>query len=131
MLRNIFVGLILSGGSILAVSDSLYTLALYLWWAYFRPDYWIHTDALRTVPVSYAIGLLLLVRSALSRTAFRFDLRAGLLLLLLLLATISTLSSDYFAFSELYLRDFAKSLIVTYLIAVLASDTRRLRLILL
>jgi probable O-glycosylation ligase (exosortase A-associated) len=54
-----------------------------------------------------------------------------LLLAMLLLATVSTFNSEAFEFCEHFLRDFGKALIISYLIAVLATDLSKLRIVIL
>jgi probable O-glycosylation ligase (exosortase A-associated) len=131
MLRLIFVSVLLLIGSGLALQGPFYALLLYLWIAYFRPEQWVWTDLFQTIPISFVAGAYLVVRSIFSRTTFRFDLRVVLLLAILLLGMASTFNSEYFEYCQFYLRDFAKALIITYLIAVLASDTSKLRLVIL
>ena len=118
MLRIIFVSTILIIGGILALQSAFNALLLYLWIAYFRPEDWVWTQFFYLVPTSFAVGVYLLFRSAFSGVRFRFDFRVAVLAALLIVGTISTFTSDHFEFSSVYLKDFAKTLVVSYLIPV-------------
>jgi|KBSSwiS6_1023812.scaffolds.fasta_scaffold09117_2 probable O-glycosylation ligase (exosortase A-associated) len=131
MLRLIFVVALLATGSVLALQGPFYALLLYLWIAYFRPEQWVWTDVFQTIPISFVAGAYLVVRSLASSTSFRLDLRTALLLAILLLSAASTFNSEFLAYCQPFLWDFAKALIVTYLIAILATDAARLRLVML
>jgi putative inorganic carbon (HCO3(-)) transporter len=129
MLRATFVSLLLAFGFAAAFTGPLQALLFYLWIAYFRPEQWVWTDFFRTLNLSYFAGLLLIGRTLFAGPAYRFDLRAALLAAMLAQSVVSSLLSPHFNYAEIYVRDFAKSAVITYLVAVLATDTRRLRLI--
>ena len=131
MLRLVFVVCLLVVGGVMALGSPLNALLLYLWIAYFRPEYWVHTRYLVTLDLSYYSGLLLVARTLLSGIRLRIDLRSLLLFALLAHSGISTWLGVDPAWSFLYYRDFFKSTIITYLISVLASDYKSLRLIVL
>jgi probable O-glycosylation ligase (exosortase A-associated) len=129
MLRIIFVSTILIIGVILALQNAFNALLLYLWIGYFRPETWVWTEFFYLVPTSFVVGAYLLFRSAFSGVRFRFDFRAAVLAALLIVSTFSTFTSDHFEFSIAYQRDFAKTLVVSYLISVLTTDLKKLRLV--
>lgn len=132
MLRLIFVWLILVTGSVLAVGDSIWALLLYLWWAYFRPDYWVFTTWLYDHPISFVIGTFLVLRATLAgELVFKTDIRSLVLYAILGFSTLSTFQSDYYVFAWPYLWDFSRTALITFMISLLATDTKRLRLIIL
>ena len=65
MLRSIFVFGILTVGIPLAVYSPFYALLLYLWYAMFRPEFFVWFD-LTPYRLSLALGILLLLRASLS-----------------------------------------------------------------
>jgi len=131
MLRTLFVSAILVVGAAFALQSEFYALLLYLWFAYFRPEQWVWSASFQAFPISYVVGVYLVFRWILSGTALRADLRTGLLAALLLVAAIATFASPYYAYCLPYLSDFTKAIIITYMIATLASDTSRLRIVIL
>ena len=126
-----FIGLLLAVGVVMALGSPLYALLLYLWIAYFRPESWVWTRYIATLDLSFYSGLLLVARTAFSRVRFRIDLRSLLLLAYLAHCGVSTWLAVDRAYSWGYYEDFIKCAIITYLISVLASDYRSLRLIVL
>jgi probable O-glycosylation ligase (exosortase A-associated) len=129
MLRIIFVVAMLLIGTAFALQSTFYALLFYLWIAYFRPENWVWTNVFFAIPTSFVVGVYLLIRAVLSGVPLRLNVRTGLLFALLFLGILSTFNSNHFTWSVHYLQDFGKALIVTYLISVLASDIRHLRMI--
>ena len=84
-----------------------------------------------TLDLSFYAGLLLVARTVLSQVRLRIDLRSFLLFALLVHSGISSWLGVDPEWSFFYYRDFIKSTIITYLISVLASDYKSLRLIVL
>jgi probable O-glycosylation ligase (exosortase A-associated) len=130
MLRTLFVLGIIAAGSYLSLHSAFNALLFYLWYAYFRPEQWIWTDLLMDSYISWVIGIYVIGRAAFSER-FRFDLRVALLLLFLAQTLLSTLSSSQGDYAWPYWKDFLKSTVMTYFIAVMATDTARFRLVLL
>lgn len=131
MLRVGFIFSILFALMAYALRGPVEALVLYLWLAYFRPEYWVWTPFIRTLPLSLLAGLYLLMRVGLSPTRFRFDMRVGLLLSFLVLCIISALQSRYFeVVAAGMLSDVTKTFIVSYMMALLAISTDRIRTIL-
>ncbi|MGH9387897.1 MAG: O-antigen ligase family protein [Vicinamibacterales bacterium] len=131
MLRTIFVCTILLIGGLLALRSAFNALLLYLWNAYFRPEEWVWTYIFYILPTSFVIGAYVVLRSLFAGVQFRFDLRVACFAALILLSTISTFASEHFTYSSSYLWDFIKTLVISYLISVLTTDLKRLRLVLL
>ena len=131
MLRTLFVSALLVVGWGFALKGPFEALLLYLWIAYFRPELWVWTDLFRELSLSYFAGIYLVGRSLFSAQSFKFDLRSWLLLAIFVQSGLSAFFSDFSEYSLGYWYDFAKSTIVTYLIAVLATDVRRIRLVIL
>jgi probable O-glycosylation ligase (exosortase A-associated) len=130
MLRTIFVLGILAVGSYFSLHSAFNGLLFYLWYAYFRPETWIWTDLLTASYISWLIGIYVVVRASLSER-LRVDLRVVLLLLFLAQTLLSTLLSSQTEYAWPYWKDFLKSTLITYLIAVMVTDAKRLRLVLL
>ena len=131
MLRTIFVLTIAAWGVAHAVRAPFFALLLYLWIAYFRPEVWVWGGVIATLPLSLISGIFLLAYSIFSHVRFRLDLRTSLLFILLAHSLISTLLSPYIDFAWPYWTDFAKSTIVTYLMACIITTPREYRLVLL
>lgn len=130
MLRTIFVVVALAVGWGFALQSPLYAAALYLWIAYFRPEAWAWSDIFTTLNLSYFAGAFLVVRTLFSPTAFRLDFRTSLLLLFLGLSLVSTALSPNAAYSFLYWEEFAKTIIVSYLLTIVITTAADFRLIL-
>ena len=131
MLRTLFVLCLAAIGAAYAVRGPFFALLLYLWVAYFRPESWVWGGIATTLPLSLVAGAFLLGSSVISGTRFRTNIRSGLLFALLLHSLVSTSLSAHFTYAWPYWTDFAKSTIVTYLIACLVTDTKKFRLTLL
>jgi probable O-glycosylation ligase (exosortase A-associated) len=128
MLRTSFVLLIIILGLPIALRDAFGALLLYLFFAYFRPDYWVwNTAFMRSLNLSLLTGLYLLGRSVVSGTRLRFDLRAGLLILFVALSLMSTVTSTRDDYAWPWFTDFAKTIIVSYLISVLITNLVQFR----
>jgi putative inorganic carbon (HCO3(-)) transporter len=132
MLRTTFVLLIIAMGLPMALRDSFGALLLYLFISYFRPDYWVWNGGfMQSLNLSLLSGVYLLGRSLLSGTRLRFDLRSALLFLIVALSLMSTLTSvrDDYAFP--FWINFAKTIIVSYLISVLVTNLVQFRTVVL
>jgi probable O-glycosylation ligase (exosortase A-associated) len=131
MLRNVFVFAIIALGVVYATQGPFYALLFYLWNAYFRPEDWVWSGTVGSLNLSFVIGVYLVLTAALSVRIFRINLRTGLLLLFFTQIVVSTLMSEHVDVSWASLVEFSKVLLVSYLIVVLVSDHRRMRLTLL
>jgi probable O-glycosylation ligase (exosortase A-associated) len=128
MLRTLFVlGIALYGGAY-ALRAPFYTLLLYLWIAYFRPETWVWGGFVQTLPLSLYTGILLVFYSIAAGPGFVVTPRIALLLAVLVQSLASALLSDYSTWAFLYWRDFAKTLIITYLIPCLVRTPAQFRL---
>lgn len=129
MIRAILVtvGFIVGWG--FAFQSALYAACFYLWIAYFRPESWAWTPVFASLPLSLMAGIFLLIRTMASPVKFRLDLRNGLLILFLVLSVLSTLFSPHPDYSLRYLQEFAKTLIVSYLLSVLITTEADFRLV--
>lgn len=131
MLRTIFVIAALTIGWSFALQSALYAACLYLWIAYFRPESWAWSDIFVTLNLSYFAGAYLVLRVVMSGTALRITGRSALLFLYLgwaLLSTTQGLNVDY---SFGYWWEFAKAVIVTYLLTCVITTAADLRLVML
>lgn len=130
MLRTIFVIVALTVGWSFALQSPLYAAALYLWIAYFRPEAWAWSDVFTTLNLSYIAGAFLIVRTIFSSTTFRLDLRNILMFLFLGHALVSTAMSPNSAILFLSWQEFAKTIVVSYLLTIIISTAADFRLIL-
>jgi putative inorganic carbon (hco3(-)) transporter len=131
MLRTIFVFMLVGIGAIYTLHGPFYALLFYIGNAYFRPEQWVWTDLIGKLNLSYLSGAWLLLLTLITRPRFILNGRTALLLLFLLFTFISTVFSDYSAYIWPYWIEFLKTIIITYLIVVLTTDTMRFRLLLL
>ena len=125
MLRTVLVVIVLTIGWGFALQGPLYAACLYLWIAYFRPESWAWSGLFTTLNLSYIAGAYLVIRTLMSGTRLRFDMRTGLLLLFLGQALLSAwlgLNRDY---SMGYWQEFAKVIIVSILLDEYHPDRRR------
>lgn len=128
MLRNIFVFLIIAIGVFYAVQGPYYALLFYLWNAYFRPEQWVWGETVGALNLSLIIGVYLVATALLSARGFRLTARIALLLAFFAQTLVSTVFSEHFYWSWMYWVEFAKVMLVSYLIVVLVNDRRRFRL---
>jgi putative inorganic carbon (HCO3(-)) transporter len=128
MLRTIFVFGIIAVGVFYAAQGPFYALLFYLWNAYFRPEEWVWDPTIRSLSLSFIIGVYLVATSVLSARQFRLNLRTGLILLFFLQTLVSTVTSEHFDLSWSLWVEFSKVMLVSYLIVVLVDDQRRFRL---
>lgn len=128
MLRTIFVLLLVAVGVWYAIQGAFYALLFYLWNAYFRPESWVWSSLIGQLNLSFYIGVYLVAIALLSFQQFVFNGRVALLLLFFVQTLISTLLSEHPTDSWFYWVEFAKALLITYLIVVLVTDVKRYRL---
>jgi probable O-glycosylation ligase (exosortase A-associated) len=128
MLRNIFVLALVACGTWYAFQGAYYALLFYLWNAYFRPESWVWGSLIGQLNLSFYIGVYLVAITLLSFQQFVFNGRVALLLLFAAQTLISTLLSEYPDVSWMYWTEFAKALLITYLIVVLLTDIKKYRL---
>jgi putative inorganic carbon (HCO3(-)) transporter len=129
MLRTIFIFLIIVFGGIASLTSSFNALLFYLWIAYFRPESWLwDTTILQLVPLSFVVGIWTLVATLLYGAKPRFDVRALLLMAILAISTIATFSGVYTAYALPFWQDFAKCILMTYILSILVHDERRARM---
>jgi probable O-glycosylation ligase (exosortase A-associated) len=112
-----------------AFQSALYAACLYLWIAYFRPEAWAWSGVFASLPLSFVAGVFLLVRSFFSTVRFRLDFRNGLLFLFLAHSLMSTAIAPHVDYSFGYLQEFAKTIVVSYLLSVLIVTEADFRLI--
>lgn len=131
MLRLVLVFGITFIGLYYAVSTGFGALLFYLWVGYFRPLDWVwDASLLRPLNLSFMAGILVLVRAPGSGIQFRLDFRSFLLLLMLVHTLASTLISPYSNYAWPFWVEFAKALIITYMIASHSVDIAKFRQVL-
>jgi putative inorganic carbon (hco3(-)) transporter len=129
MLRTLFVLSLTLVGLRYSLNGPFFVLLLYIWIGYFRPEEWVWGDFIKSLNLSLLSGLGLVGSFALSKETLRFDLRAGVLALFLAHTALSMLWAENPEFSGGFWIDFVKSSIVTYLIALLAAERGRFRIV--
>jgi probable O-glycosylation ligase (exosortase A-associated) len=130
VLRTLFVVIVATAGGCLALQDTFYALLLYLWVAYFRPDAWVWGGVVQALDLSFWAGLYVVGRAVVLGETSRLNGRLALIFLLLLESFLSTCFSVDFGYSWGSWLNFAKTLVIAYLIASLVNDPRRFRLVL-
>lgn len=128
MLRAIFVSIIVLIGTYFALMSPFYGLLFYLWHAYFRPEEWIWWLDLAQFHISLIVGVYVVFRTLFAAPSPQINLRTILILLFLVQSVIGTLTSEHPLTSYFFLTDFAKVLLISYLIVVLVTDRDRFRL---
>jgi probable O-glycosylation ligase (exosortase A-associated) len=131
MLRTIFVLSIAAAGVLGAFISPLYALLFYIWVAYFRPEFWVAWNPLiAQLNLSYVAGALLVLRTAASGASPIVSARVALIGLFLVQNVLSTAATPFEP--QWYpLRNFAISVLVTYLIPVVVRTMREYRLVVL
>ncbi|MBI4605067.1 MAG: putative O-glycosylation ligase, exosortase A system-associated [Planctomycetes bacterium] len=130
MLRVVFVFLLLAAGVVLALKGPFYGLLLYVWNAYFRPEDWVwspYNEIIVSLSISYYVGAYVVIASILSGQRFRFSLHVLLFGLFVFQTFLSARGSEQPEYSWDEWQEYAKSFLITYFIAVLVTDLRRLR----
>lgn len=130
VLRTVFVIIALTVGWTFALQSALYAACLYLWIAYFRPESWAWSDIFATLNLSYFAGAYLVVRTIASAPKVRFDLRSSLLVIFLLHALLSAWLGLNAGYSFGYWQEFAKTIIVSYILTLVIQTPADFRLVL-
>jgi probable O-glycosylation ligase (exosortase A-associated) len=128
MLRSIFVLGLMLVGLRYALKGPFYALLCYLWLAYFRPDRWLWFDFTKQLNLSFIVGVAVIGMTLFSRERFRAGVGPLLLAAFLVQTLLSTLFSQAFDTSWPYWQEFAKTMVMGYLIIVLVTTEERLRL---
>lgn len=130
MLRTIFVFVVLTVGWAFALRGPVYAACLYLWIAYFRPESWAWNDLFTTLNLSYFAGAYLVLRTVFSGVALKLDLRNSLMIVFLLHSLMSTWFGLNPEYSFGYWQEFAKMIVVSFLLTNIIQTSAELRLIL-
>jgi putative inorganic carbon (hco3(-)) transporter len=131
MLRTIFVLIITLFGAINSLRSTFYALLFYLWIAYFRPETWIWSNSFISNSLSLYAGIFLLISFFFRGERLRINGRTLLLGIILTHSLTSTLISDHFQYCWPYWKDFAKVILITYLMVLLTTSVDRLKLVIL
>jgi putative inorganic carbon (hco3(-)) transporter len=129
VIRTILVSIGFIVGSTFAFRSAVYAACFYLWIAYFRPESWAWSGVFASLPLSLMAGVFLIVKALLSPASFRIDRRNGLLILFLAFSLLSWLLALNVEYSLTYLQDFAKAVIVSYLLSVFITTEADYRLV--
>ncbi len=131
MFRLVFVLIIIGIGAFFSLQGAFYALLFYLWNAYFRPDYWTYGSFVMSMKLSLIIGLYLVLRTIAMTPSPKINLRTMLIWLFFGQCVVGCFTSENSLTSWFFLQDFAKVLVITYLIVVLVNDRRQFRLVIL
>ncbi len=127
-MRVLFVLGIVAIGIRYSFQGAFHVLLFYLWNAYFRPESWVWSDLVSQLRLSLTIGSGLLLATLFSADRFRFGIGPLLLFAFLLQTVVSTALSPSTADLWPFWIEFAKIIVVSYLIFVLVNTEERLRL---
>lgn len=129
MIRTIIVtaGFLIGWG--FALRSALFAACFYLWIAYFRPESWAWSGVFASLPLSFMAGVFLIFRSIFSPARFYIDRRNGLLFLFLAFSLLSSSVAPSAAYSLGFLQDFAKTVVISYLLSVLITTEADFRLV--
>jgi probable O-glycosylation ligase (exosortase A-associated) len=127
-MRTLFVLGLVAVGIRYSFQGAFYILLFYLWNAYFRPETWVWSDAVAQMRLSLTIGVALLGATLFSADRFRFGVGPVLLFAFLMQTLLSTALSPSTADLWPFWIEFAKIIVVSYLIFVLVNTEERLRL---
>ncbi len=130
MLRTLFVVMCLAVGWGFALQSTLYALGLYLWIAYFRPENWAWSDIFATLNLSYFAGAYLVLRAFFSGAALNFSVRSTLLFVYLAWALMSAMNGLHVEYSMGYWQEFAKAVIISYMITIIVQSASDFRFVL-
>jgi hypothetical protein len=129
-MRNIFVALIvLAGTGAAIVGGPFYALLFYLWNAYFRPQEWVFSDWVFSLRLSYTLAAILPVTIVLWGQRLRFNRGLILPALFVVVAGLSAGMSDYSDRALDYFYDFGRIAFITFVIATITDDMKKLRLV--
>lgn len=128
MFRLIFVFGIIAVGAFYSLQGPFYALLFYLWYAYFRPEYWVWTDILWSLRLSLIIGTFLLLVSLPSLYKLRWSWLNILLLLFLLHSGLSVAFSSHQELAMPFWIEFLKVIVITLLMTFLVDSEKRYRL---
>ena len=131
MVRLILVVAGIVAGAYYSLQGPFYTLLFYVANAYFRPEEWVWDDTIRSLRLSFLIGILVVGSTLLSRHRFVWNGRIALLWIFAGIALLSAFLSDYRDYCWPYAVEFLKITIITYLLVVLTIDWSKVRLVVL
>ena len=131
MLRLAVFCLVAVAGTYYALQAPFYALLCYLGNAYFRPEDWVWGDFVRSLHLSFVIGLYVIVSTVLSRHRLVWNGRIAFLWSFLFLAFLSSLLSEHSTYSWPYMIEFVKVIVMTHLIVTLTDDFAKFRLVIL
>jgi probable O-glycosylation ligase (exosortase A-associated) len=127
-LRTLFVIFVAGAFLFFALKSPFYALLFYLWASYFRPEQWAWSPVINALNLQLLIGVWLVLFTLISAQRLRFGIGPLLLLLLLAQGVVSTTQSLAFEYAWWYWQEFAKALLIGYLMLVLITTEQRLRL---
>ena len=132
MLRLILVSLVILVGACYCLKGSFYVLLFYLWNAYFTPEAWVwNGELIVALRLSFVLGVTLLVTTPFSSAKFQFDRRVLLLMLFLAQSALSAVFTEHHDLIWEQFTQFFRIIVVSYLMIVLVTDSKRFGLVLL
>ena len=131
MFRSIFVLILIAIGGYYALQAPFYALLFYIANAYFRPEEWVWVGFVESLKLSLVSGAYVVLATLFSGQKFVWNGRIAFLWLFLLQTFLSTLLAEHFDYSWNLWTFFLKTIVITYLIVVLATDFPKFRLVML
>lgn len=131
MLRAIFVFLILAVGGVFALQGPFYTMLLYVWNAYFRPEAWVYGDFVRNFQLSYYIAAILMVQMLLHTQKLKFSGRWAVVCLFLFHGFLTAVFGEYPDTNLKWFQQFQQIMVIAYVMYCLVEDLKQFRILLL
>ena len=132
MLRTLLFLVAIAIGGYYALQGPFFGLLFYIANAYFRPEEWVwESEFVRSLNLSLLLGVYVTLVSVFSKEQFFWNGRIALISVFLFHSFLSLLFAEDFTYCLGYWVNFLKSIVIAYLIVVLITDYRRLRLLLL
>ena len=131
MLRLIFVFAIIAVGAFFALHGPFYTLLLYLWNAYFRPEVWVHGQALRSFHLSFYVAAFLVLQMVFNANRLRFNGRWVVVLLFVFHCFVTATFGEHSDTNFKFLKQFLRILLIAYFMFCLVDNLKQFRIVLL
>ena len=130
MLRALFVLAIIAAGLAYSLKGPFYVLLFYLWIAYFRPEQWLWWDFVSSLNLSFVVGVAVVISAVLFGEGLQAGIGPTLLFAFLGQSLLSTLLSPVSNYSWPFFLEFARAIVISYLLITLVNSEQRLRAVL-
>src|SRR6185437_7531901 len=113
MLRLLLVSFLIALGAYYSLQTPFYALLFYLGNAYFRPEEWVSDDIIRSLNLSFSIGLYLVFVTMLCKKKLAWNGPIVVCLLFFVQSVLSVVFSQYAEYSWPYLLEFGKVAVIS------------------